>query len=217
MALRRTLIWLCSLAVLSTPTAQDETVHQNCSLHTPLLELLQDAIECDEALLSAGSAQQTAVLLLSLRRLTDPVQKHQLKECQGAEPKKCPEAEVPDNGGLVCVTVDNKRYCKPMCNHGYDFGFLRISRLYDDCSEQTGYKWNTQYIGGNKLAVCNEDSIQIAGAKSAYFPEGQDCLTTKSSSQLQNSTIWNFTTELKNQGIQVQYSCKTCKENDSCR
>ena len=42
---------------------------------------------------------------------------HWYVDCQGAEPKKCPEADVPENGGLVCVTVDNKRYCKPMCNH----------------------------------------------------------------------------------------------------
>lgn len=38
---------------------------------------------------------------------------------------------------------------------GYDFAFLRISRLYEECSVQTQYKWTTQYIGGNKLAVCN--------------------------------------------------------------
>lgn len=40
-------------------------------------------------------------------------------------------------------------------SQGYDFAFLRRSRIFDECSSQTGYKWNTQYVGGNKLAVCN--------------------------------------------------------------
>ncbi|XP_042290252.1 uncharacterized protein si:ch1073-126c3.2 [Thunnus maccoyii] len=147
-----------------------------------------------------------------MRNLTDTVHKHQLRECQGAEPKKCPEAEVPENGGLACVTVANKRYCKPLCNHGYDFGFLRRSRFYDECSEQTGYKWSTQYVGGNKLAVCNEASIQVSGAKTAYFPKDQDCLTTKKNSQLQDSIMEDLTTELKSQGIQgeQQFACLVC-------
>lgn len=38
---------------------------------------------------------------------------------------------------------------------GFDFAFIRKSRLYDECSEQTKYKWDSQYIGGRTLAVCN--------------------------------------------------------------
>ena len=38
---------------------------------------------------------------------------------------------------------------------GADFVFIRRSGLFDECSEQTGFKWNSQYVGGNKLAVCN--------------------------------------------------------------
>ncbi|XP_038588312.1 uncharacterized protein LOC119913069 [Micropterus salmoides] len=168
----------------------------------------QVAAQCVENL----SAQQTAALLFSTRDLSDALHKHQLKECQDAEPKECPVAEVPENGGLACLTVANKRYCKPMCNHGYDFGFIRRSRLYDECSQQTGHKWDTQYVGGNKLAVCNKESIQVSGAQTAYFPKDQDCLTTKSSSQLQNSTMEVFTNELKNQGIQgePEYACLVC-------
>lgn len=40
---------------------------------------------------------------------------------------------------------------------GYDFGFLRISRLYEECSDATSYTWTTQYVGGNKLAICNSE------------------------------------------------------------
>uniref|UniRef100_A0A8C4EJF7 Si:ch1073-126c3.2 n=1 Tax=Dicentrarchus labrax TaxID=13489 RepID=A0A8C4EJF7_DICLA len=169
---------------------------------------LQVAVECGENL--QLSAEQTAVLLLSVRNLADSLHKHHLKECQGAEPKECPEPEVPENGALACVTVSNKRYCKPLCNNGYDFAWLRTGRLYEECGNHTGNKWISQYIGGNKLAECKEASIQVSGAKTAYFP--QDCLTTKSSSQLQGTIIEVFTTELKNQGVQgePQYACLVC-------
>ncbi|XP_070697696.1 uncharacterized protein [Pempheris klunzingeri] len=212
MALVESLTWLFLLTVMSSSAAQHESLLQNCSSATQLLERLSESVECGESLLSALSAQETAALLLSIRDVTDTLSKHQLKECHGAEPKQCPEAEVPDNGGLACVTVADKRYCKPLCNHGYDFGFMRRSRLYDECSKQTGYKWQSQYVGGNKLAVCNKESIQVSGAKTAYFPEDQDCLTTKSSSQLQANITDGFMTELKNQGVQgeSQYDCLVC-------
>lgn len=38
---------------------------------------------------------------------------------------------------------------------GFDFAFMRRSRLYDECTKQTNYKWDTQYVGGKTLAVCN--------------------------------------------------------------
>ncbi|TNM99423.1 hypothetical protein fugu_012456 [Takifugu bimaculatus] len=94
--------------------------------------------------------------------------------------------------GLVCVTAANRRFCKPLCNNGFDFAFLRRSRLYDECSERTKYKWDSQYVGGNTLAVCSEALLQISGAKTAYFPENQTCLTTKSSSQHQSDVIRTF-------------------------
>ncbi|XP_076599934.1 uncharacterized protein LOC143328603 isoform X2 [Chaetodon auriga] len=214
MVLKGTLIWLCSLAAWVSSAAQDETLLQNCSSQNQLWEHLSAdlkvAVECAESL--PWSSQQTAALLLSMTNLTDALHTHQLRECQGAEPEKCPQAEVPDNGGLACVTVANKRYCKPLCNYGFDFGFMRRSRLYEECSEQTGFRWNTQYVGGNRLAVCNEASIQVSGAKTAYFPQNQDCLRTKSSSQQQNSIIEDFKAELKNQGLQgePQHACLLC-------
>ncbi|XP_062285902.1 uncharacterized protein si:ch1073-126c3.2 [Scomber scombrus] len=214
MALRGTLIWLCSLAVLSSPAASDETELQDCSSKAQLLDRLSAdlkvVVECGEIPPSDWTPQRTAALLLSTRNLADTLHKHQLTECQGAEPKQCPEAEVPDNGGLACVTVANKRYCKPMCNHGYDFGFLRRSRLYDQCSEQTRFKWNSQYVGGSKLAVCNEASIRVAGAETAYFPK--DCLTSKESSLPENSIVTDFIAELKKEGVQgePQFSCFVC-------
>ncbi|KAK2921585.1 uncharacterized protein si:ch1073-126c3.2 [Channa argus] len=214
MASKAALVWLCLLAVLSSSVAQHETLRNNCTsqLFEDVSNNLKVAIGCGENLPPAMTAEQTAALLQSMKSLSDSLHKQQLKECHGALPKTCPDAEVPVNGGLTCVTVNNKRYCKPLCNHGYDFAFLRRSRLYDECSEQTRHKWNTQYVGGNKLAVCSEASIQVSGANSAYFPKDQDCLVTKSSIQLLNNTIEVFTTELKNQGIQgkPQYPCLVC-------
>lgn len=45
---------------------------------------------------------------------------------------------------------------------GFDFAFIRRSRLYDVCSEQTKYKWDSQYIGGRTLAVCNRKASSFA-------------------------------------------------------
>uniref|UniRef100_A0A3B4G2H5 Si:ch1073-126c3.2 n=1 Tax=Pundamilia nyererei TaxID=303518 RepID=A0A3B4G2H5_9CICH len=215
MALKATLTWLCSLAVLSSCVAH-ETIPLNCSSQAELWERLSAdlsvAVECGENPPSSWTAQQTAALELYMRNLTDTLHKHQLKECQGSEPTQCKEAEVPKNGGLACATVANKRYCKPMCNYGYDFGFLRKRRVFDECSGQTGYQWQSQYVGGNKLAECIEASIQGSGATTAYFPKDQDCITTKSSSQMQNRILEDFTAELKGKGIQgeLKYACLVC-------
>ncbi|XP_030604328.1 uncharacterized protein LOC115793458 [Archocentrus centrarchus] len=215
MALTAALTWLCSLAVFYSCAAQ-ETLSQDCSSQNERWERLsadlKAAVMCGENPPSSWSAQRTAALESYMRNLMDTLHKHQLKDCQGSEPIKCKEAEVPENGGLACVTVANKRYCKPMCNYGYDFGFMRRSRVFDECSEQTGYQWQSQYVGGNNLAVCNKASVQVSGATTAYFPKDRDCLTTKSSLQLQNHTLETFTAELKNQGIQGEagHDCLVC-------
>ncbi|KAM8858721.1 uncharacterized protein AB9W97_019151 [Spinachia spinachia] len=210
MAPRGTFAWLCSLAVFSC-SAGGATV---CNSQTELFERLSSdvtvAAEC--AQFSMVSSHDAASLLLSMRRLSAALHRHQLTECQAAEPQRCPQAKVPPNGGLACATVANKRYCKPLCNHGYDFAFLRRSRPYDECSEQTGSRWRSQYVGGDALAVCQESPTQVSGAKTAYFPEAQDCLTTKSSSRLQSSVLGNLTSELRGRGVdgEVEYACLVC-------
>uniref|UniRef100_A0A667Y8E8 Sushi domain-containing protein n=1 Tax=Myripristis murdjan TaxID=586833 RepID=A0A667Y8E8_9TELE len=128
--------------------------------------------------------------------------------CHG-EPKTCPMPEVPSNGGLACVTLSNTRYCKPMCNHGYDFGFPRMTRLYEDCSDGT---WSTMYIGGNKLAVCNKTPFAFVGGSTAYFPEAQDCSTTLANSQLKTKILDDFIAELRKHGKdgEAQHTCLVC-------
>ncbi|KAK6328623.1 hypothetical protein J4Q44_G00006010 [Coregonus suidteri] len=99
-----------------------------------------------------------------------------------------------------------------MCNEGYDFAFLRTSRLYENCGADTKFNWTTQYIGGNRLAVCNKSSRPIAGAKTAYFLKDQDCLTTKSYDDQVFKIIQQFINELKSKGIEgeTKYTCLVC-------
>lgn len=37
---------------------------------------------------------------------------------------------------------------------GYDFAFMRRTSIFDERSAPPGFNWNSQYIGGNKLAMC---------------------------------------------------------------
>ncbi|CAN9499560.1 unnamed protein product [Ophioblennius macclurei] len=212
MALKATLAWLCSVAVLHWCAAQDGASAPKCSSRSELLENLKGAVECVDNVPADGGAQQTAALMLYLKHLTGALLGEQLRDCHGAAPSQCPNADVPENGGLACVTVANKRYCKPLCNHGFDFGFLRRSRPYDECSEATGYRWNTQYVGGNQLAVCQEAAVAVSGVSSAYFPRGQECLAAKADDQLTDGVARAFVAELKSQEIEAepQDVCLVC-------
>ncbi|XP_028325119.1 uncharacterized protein LOC114477167 [Gouania willdenowi] len=213
MALRETLLCLCSFAVVTLSAAQDG-LSSNCNSQDEPFDRLSADLKM---IVESGkmppdwSLERTATLLLHMRNLTG-ILRYRLRECVGAEPKQCPEAEVPENGGLACVTFANRRYCKPMCNHGYDFGFLRRSRPFDECSHQTSYKWNSQYVGGNKLAVCNEAPVQVGGASTAYFAKDQDCLAVRSSSEFTNTILEDFKNEIKKDNIEgePQGACLIC-------
>ncbi|KAL7889297.1 hypothetical protein AOLI_G00015550 [Acnodon oligacanthus] len=176
-----------------------------------VLEKLKVSDECSELLADKWNDTETAAILDNLRRLTDVLQKQQKKECKAVMPGDCPFPVIPSKGGLVCVSVKTNVYCKPMCNEGQDFSFLRRSRVYEECSATTN-KWTTQYVGGNKLAVCNKADIQVSGAPSAYFPKDQDCLKTKSDKALEKVVIETFEKELRDNNIQGQFahSCLIC-------
>nr|XP_046207885.1 uncharacterized protein si:ch1073-126c3.2 [Oncorhynchus gorbuscha] len=213
---RRVLLCFCSLtALLSCAVAQDQDVGSNsCSSTTLMFKQLStqlaEAAQCAKNITSQWSDDQTAVVINSLQTLTVILEKHQKTVCQTFEPKECPAAVAQSKGGLVCVTNKMRRYCKPMCNEGFDFAFLRNSRLYEECSADTKFKWTTHYIGGNKLAICNKSSRSIAGAKTAYFPKNQDCLTTKSNSDLEAQLIQQFKSELKDIEGETEYDCLLC-------
>ncbi|XP_075697852.1 uncharacterized protein LOC142663241 isoform X2 [Rhinoderma darwinii] len=111
----------------------------------------------------------------------------------------CTMPLVPMNGGLVCAYFDSVYYCKPMCDQGYDFSFLRISRLYEKCGPQTGFSWTSQYPGGNRLAECTASDIAISGQSSAYF-KNKKCQEAFSMGP-EETYIDEFIKELETNGI----------------
>ncbi|XP_048060606.1 uncharacterized protein si:ch1073-126c3.2 isoform X2 [Megalobrama amblycephala] len=147
---------------------------------------------------------------LSFEVFDKKIQNQQTKELQKLLPKNCSAPAVPEDGGLLCISVTDKIYCKPMCNAGYDFTFIR-SRLFEECSAATQYKWTTQFIGGNRLAICIKSQIAVSGASSAYFPEGHDCHKIKSHEQLMENIRKTFQSELDMAGItQLLHSSILC-------
>ncbi|XP_077311046.1 uncharacterized protein LOC143930540 isoform X8 [Lithobates pipiens] len=112
----------------------------------------------------------------------------------------CPVPRIPKNGGLVCVYFDNY-YCKPMCNQGYDFAFLRRSRLYEECGTKTAFTWTTQYIGGSRLAECIVSDVLVSGQPSAYFNK-KTCREVVSDMKRKREHLDEFISELKIRGIQ---------------
>ncbi|XP_048472283.1 uncharacterized protein si:ch1073-126c3.2 [Rhincodon typus] len=116
------------------------------------------------------SVEEQSEFLGLLQNAADELKSLRVKACRNVHPKNCSFPQIPANGGLICMTHNKTRYCKPMCNQGYDFDFLRRTRLYETCGEGNDYTWSTQYLGGNRLAVCSASSIRVSGAASAYFP-----------------------------------------------
>ncbi|XP_044153862.1 uncharacterized protein LOC122940975 [Bufo gargarizans] len=111
----------------------------------------------------------------------------------------CTMPLVPTNGGLVCAYLDNAYFCKPMCDQGYDFSFLRRSRLYEICGRQTGFSWTSQYVGGNRLAECTAADVAISGQSSAYF-KNKKCQEALSMG-IEDTYINEFIKELEENGI----------------
>ncbi|KAJ8417968.1 hypothetical protein AAFF_G00136770 [Aldrovandia affinis] len=216
---------ICLVLTIFFPSAAsqettDSTNSSSCSAEPMPFERLsiqlKDAVDCIETLMDQLEGDQSASLLDSLSNVTHLLQKHQKKACSKFTPKECPAPEIHSNGGLVCVTIADTRYCKPMCNEGFDFAFLRRSRLYEHCNKASGHKWTTQYVGGNKLAICNivytritsEESppCKSAGASGAYFPKDQDCMKIKSQKNLEKDLI---------QVLSMSSRCKTSRERQS--
>ncbi|XP_072347943.1 uncharacterized protein [Scyliorhinus torazame] len=131
-----------------------------------------------------------------------------MKACRDVHPKNCSFPLIPRNGGLICLTHEKTRYCKPMCNQGYDFAFLRKLRLFESCGDGNGYRWTTQYIGGNRLAVCSESSQQVSGVETAYFP--RSCLDAIYNHTEEKVLISIFKEELKKFSVDKVNSKTKC-------
>ncbi|XP_065153023.1 uncharacterized protein [Paramisgurnus dabryanus] len=175
---------------------------------------------CLEAASKNWTTYQTADIFNQLRLLTAIIQTQQetgkTTEILGLLPANCFAPVVHRDGGLLCVSSEKKIYCKPMCNTGYDFNFIRRSRLYEECSAATQNKWTTQYMGGNKLAECTKSPISVAGAPSAFFPKEKDCHKTKSDEELMKNITSIFHSELIKAGVtSFESSCLLCGETQS--
>ncbi|XP_051773749.1 uncharacterized protein si:ch1073-126c3.2 [Ctenopharyngodon idella] len=157
---------------------------------------LKDLKNCLEDVSATWTTYQKANIFNQLRFLTDIFQNHQTRELQNLLPVNCSAPAVPEDGGLLCAAAKNAIYCKPMCNAGYDFTFIRRSRLFEKCSAATKYKWTTQFFGGNTLAICSKSHIAVSGACSAYFPKSHDCHKIKSHEQLMKNITNIFQSEL---------------------
>ncbi|XP_074011284.1 uncharacterized protein [Numenius arquata] len=162
-------------------------------------ESLEKYSKCFNEMIAKGEKASINFLVWTLQEALDRLRPAQEKFCKQLPP--CPLPLAPRNGGLVCVTIDNAQYCKPMCNKGYDFQFLRRSRLYEVCGNATGFSWTTQLGGGKELAVCNPSDIAVSGAESAYFPTNSTCLHTLAFSETQTEQLNIFLKELGEQGI----------------
>ncbi|XP_032868350.1 uncharacterized protein LOC116966335 isoform X1 [Amblyraja radiata] len=151
---------------------------------------------CSQQAMQRLEAGKLSELYKLLQNAADSLRSLRVREaCQHVNPKNCSFPIIPANGGLVCLTLNRTRYCKPMCNKGYDFQFLRRSRPYERCGEETGFKWTTQYIGGNRLANCQESALAVAANASHYFDKR--CLDVAQDYSEETLMISAFLTELK--------------------
>ncbi|XP_059332701.1 uncharacterized protein LOC132075944 [Ammospiza nelsoni] len=169
--------------------------------------------KCMPEIIAKGEKASVNFLAWTLQGTLDLLRPVQEQFCKQLPP--CPRPVAPKNGGLVCVTIDNTQYCKPMCNQGYDFQFLRSSRLYEECGNATGFSWTTQLVGEKVLAVCSPSEVAIGGAKSAYFPSNSTCVHTAAFPEAQAEQLNSFLQELAERGIDgssrdLGADCVTC-------
>ncbi|XP_077311045.1 uncharacterized protein LOC143930540 isoform X7 [Lithobates pipiens] len=162
-----------------------------------------NAASCSE-LKDAINSNPENVTELSINQTAENVTKLSINQTAAFEQivklTNCPVPRIPKNGGLVCVYFDNY-YCKPMCNQGYDFAFLRRSRLYEECGTKTAFTWTTQYIGGSRLAECIVSDVLVSGQPSAYFNK-KTCREVVSDMKRKREHLDEFISELKIRGIQ---------------
>ncbi|XP_069741870.1 uncharacterized protein [Narcine bancroftii] len=183
----------------------------DADIYTKLKSSLMTLINCSKNVTESLEAEEHSELYKMLQTATDKLRSIRMKACQNVNPKICSFPIVPANGGLICLTLNKTRYCKPMCNKGYDFQFIRRSRGPESCGKETEYKWRTQYISGDRLAVCTASSIAVSAEPSYYFPKRcQDVLDDYKQETL---LIADFEKELREKGhgkVNNRTMCLVC-------
>ncbi|XP_069652281.1 uncharacterized protein [Haliaeetus albicilla] len=196
-------LFFISLAVLLADFTETGAFSSPSECESATIDDVNESLEkyskCFHDMIGKSEKASINLLVWTLQGTLDLLRPVQEKFCKQLPP--CPLPRAPRNGGLVCVTIGDTQYCKPMCNEGYDFQFLRRSRLYEVCGNTTGFSWTTQLVGGKALAVCNPSEMAISGAKSAYFPTNSTCLHTLAFTETQTEQLNIFLKELAEQGI----------------
>ncbi|XP_075073248.1 uncharacterized protein LOC142161478 isoform X2 [Mixophyes fleayi] len=168
------------------------------SLISLQLPAVTDCIDTDITNLTRS---QINSLILTIEEALSTYKEHQSKVYEKIlSSTNCKMPLVPKNGGLVCAYFDSIYYCKPMCNQGYDFAFLRRSRLYEKCGSQNGFSWSSQYIGGSRLAECIASKDEVSGESSGYF-KTEKCQKVVSRKKTEQKYIDEFIKELEKNGI----------------
>ncbi|XP_078386735.1 uncharacterized protein LOC144668515 [Cetorhinus maximus] len=201
---------ICTLVPGEDPSEEINTCPDvfDTNNYASFSNMLKELAKCpDDAVKNLTTEEQRGLLAL-LRTTANSLESIHVKACQNVNPKNCSFPLIPANGGLICMTHEKTRYCKPMCNRGYDFGFLRRSRLYESCGNETHYQWTAQYLARKRLAICSESSTRVSGVDSAYFPNRcQDALYNYTQEKV---LISIFKDELKKLGIEKINSKTKC-------
>ncbi|XP_066454825.1 uncharacterized protein [Eleutherodactylus coqui] len=184
----------------SNTTSQELSENKDNTKATPCMSLRQKLKHFNNRDLANQTLSQINSLIWMMQQALVSLKEQQLKIYNETKLiTKCPMPLLPTNGGLVCAYFDDICYCKPMCNQGYDFSFLRRSRLYETCGPSTAFSWTSQYIGGNRLAECTASDTAISGQSSTYF-KNEKCQEALSKGT-ENAYIEEFIKELKDNGI----------------
>ncbi|XP_048419203.1 uncharacterized protein si:ch1073-126c3.2 isoform X2 [Stegostoma tigrinum] len=91
-------------------TTFHEGNHQNFS------SMLKALAKCPGNFTEHLTVEEQSEFLGLLQNAADQLKFLRVKACQNVHPKNCSFPQIPVNGGLICMTHDKTRYCKPMCN-----------------------------------------------------------------------------------------------------
>ncbi|GCB76073.1 hypothetical protein scyTo_0016515 [Scyliorhinus torazame] len=77
---------------------------------------LKEIANCSDDHVRSLEAEKQGELLQLLTNAAEQLKSTRMKACRDVHPKNCSFPLIPRNGGLICLTHEKTRYCKPMCN-----------------------------------------------------------------------------------------------------
>eukprot|EP00079_Xenopus_tropicalis_P016770 XP_004916016.1 PREDICTED: uncharacterized protein LOC100496372 [Xenopus tropicalis] len=198
--------FLCIVAFMRTTESKAVDFHPDSSknITESLTEIIKSVMSHQDEIANLERTRINLLVLLA-QELLGVLKEYQDKSyLELVSVSNCSLPLVPRNGGLVCVYLGSVYYCKPMCNQGFDFSFLRRSRLYEECGKHTDFAWTSQYIFGRRLAECIESKVAVSGAPTAYFNKDR-CQNITSSATAEQEYIKTFLQELNEKQIDKEH------------